>query len=94
MAYRWFGLEDGRLDGQDFMIFYAEGANDWKSKAERWEKDINSYDDLNYVYIKLGSEDYTPVQTIQTEMNGTLKDTYTDRQLLWQFSLEPIGEIN
>lgn len=49
------GESDGRFDNNDYVLFYALGADKWNydSKSDYYTFDKNIYDDKNYYFIKL-----------------------------------------
>ena len=50
-----FGEEDGQFNGEDYVLFYAEGPKKWSSDSQTH---INAYTDKTYYYITAdGSED-------------------------------------
>ncbi|MBC8755686.1 type IX secretion system sortase PorU [Kordia sp. YSTF-M3] len=49
------GEEDGQFNGEDYVLFYAEGPKKWNSDSQTH---INAYTDKTYYYITVdGSED-------------------------------------
>jgi len=60
-----FGENDGRFDNNDFIIFYAEGADLWKynESTNSFGFDKNIYDINNYYYIKIDNTDGLRVRT-------------------------------
>lgn len=49
---------DGKIDPGDYLLFYGEGASIWSydEKDEIHHKPKNIYDDLNYFFIKISSD--------------------------------------
>ncbi len=74
------GAEDGRFDPGDYLLFYAEEADDWFFDGEnrRFDGIKNIYADQNYYFIKIGSEAGRRVAE-QSSLPGA---TYTSRSFL------------
>ncbi len=53
------GEADGRFDAEDFILFYAEGADIWKynEKNNTYTFDKNIYDKDNFYFIKIDNQD-------------------------------------
>ncbi|HRO07429.1 MAG TPA: type IX secretion system sortase PorU [Saprospiraceae bacterium] len=53
------GEADGKFDAGDYILFYAEGADLWSYNydMQSYNFDKNIYDDFNYYFIKIDSED-------------------------------------
>ncbi|HZV71893.1 MAG TPA: type IX secretion system sortase PorU [Saprospiraceae bacterium] len=51
------GLEDGKFDQGDYLLWYAEGADRWRydPAARIYHMDKNIYDELNHYYIIINS---------------------------------------
>ncbi len=52
------GQGDGSFDNEDFILFYAEGPDNWSFDTEnrRFHKNTNIYDTKNYYFIKVDGE--------------------------------------
>lgn len=53
------GEADGKFDANDYILFYAEGADLWSynNDSKSYVFDKNIYDDFNYYFIKIDNED-------------------------------------
>lgn len=53
------GEEDGKFDNNDYILFYAEGADLWSfdEGINNYKFDKNIYDNLNYYFIKIDGQD-------------------------------------
>ncbi|MFP5438419.1 MAG: type IX secretion system sortase PorU [Bacteroidia bacterium] len=51
-AIRFVGEEDGRFDGGDYILFYAEGVTGWSAENSTHN---NLYADRSYYYVTAGS---------------------------------------
>jgi hypothetical protein len=50
------GEQDGTFNGQDYVLFYAEGPHTWKANAAKttFEHQLNLYSDTTYYFLKVG----------------------------------------
>ena len=53
------GEEDGSFDPGDYILFYAEGPDKWQYRSDLRQFLLlkNTYDDQNYYFLKIGSND-------------------------------------
>ncbi len=67
------GGGDGRFDSDDFLLFYAEGADRWifDGAARRFRMEKNVFDDYNYYYLKVADSDRTPLESRPSLDNTT-----------------------
>ncbi|MBX2929220.1 MAG: type IX secretion system sortase PorU [Saprospiraceae bacterium] len=51
------GEEDGRFDAADYILFYAQGPDEWVYNEAEGKFDMikNVFDDRNYYFLKIGS---------------------------------------
>lgn len=72
------GAEDGSFDANDFIFFYAEGADKWSFDAESEEFNMtkNIYEDYNYYFIKIGNQNGRRISS-QASINSTSYTTST-----------------
>ncbi|MEM1216433.1 MAG: type IX secretion system sortase PorU, partial [Bacteroidota bacterium] len=56
-AIRIVGEGDGSFDGDDYILFYAEGANKWEydADADRFDEQVNPFTYQNFYFIKTGA---------------------------------------
>ena len=85
------GLEDGRLDATDRILFYAEEAGQWIKNGEMWVYETNIYDDHNYVFLKIGSEDRKEVTSVSMVSVNSYRTSYFDRQYYGKDVLNLLG---
>lgn len=59
------GEEDGSFDPDDYLLFYAQGPDNWlyDEAQDRFEYRKNIYDTRNYYFIKVGSANGRRIQT-------------------------------
>ena len=69
---RIVGEEDGSFDASDYLLFYAEGPDEWvfDTATTTFNMIKNIYDTKNYYFIKVGDENGARVQS-----QSTLSDT-------------------
>lgn len=48
------GENDGSFDSGDFVLFFAEGAHEWRYNGSTYTHHTNLYADTNYYYITIG----------------------------------------
>jgi hypothetical protein len=58
IPYHASGLDDGKFDKDDFILFFAGGPDKWSFNTikKQWEFDKNIYSNLNYCFIRSGVE--------------------------------------
>jgi Peptidase family C25 len=62
---------DGRLDANDYFIFYGESANHWKYEANKAPKFIrNVFTDNNYYWLTASGSFSTPAERIAVTTGG------------------------
>ncbi|TAE03545.1 MAG: T9SS C-terminal target domain-containing protein [Bacteroidetes bacterium] len=75
------GQEDEKFDAQDYILFYAEGADKWIFDQENNEirHEKNLYDNNNYVFLTIGTKEGKRVGNAQkiTE-NGSFINFFND----------------
>lgn len=67
------GESDGKFDNNDYILFYAEGANKWSFNTDTklWEFKKNIYSNSNYYFIKISDEAGKRVSEVTLEENST-----------------------
>ena len=62
---------DGLLDGEDYFLFYAPGANQWgyNDKSKKFEFSKNFYSDLSFYFIQVG--DGSGSRIMEKILNGS-----------------------
>ncbi|MEL6140913.1 MAG: type IX secretion system sortase PorU, partial [Bacteroidota bacterium] len=81
------GEDDGRFDGGDFIVFYAEGPSVWEYNANSavFSKEPNIYEVQNYYYLKIGATGNGRRVATVTEAGG---NTVTEYDALYRFEEE------
>lgn len=75
------GESDGRFDNNDYILFYAQGADIWKydSRLDSYTFDKNIYEDKNYYFIKIDAQDGLRINKISVPSNPIESEfTYYD----------------
>jgi hypothetical protein len=52
-SVQYFGMEDGKFDPGDFIVFYAFGPNKWEHLNNRFQRDINIYSNESFYFIRI-----------------------------------------
>ncbi|MEP7094614.1 MAG: type IX secretion system sortase PorU, partial [Flavobacterium sp.] len=78
-AIQVIGESDGTFNNEDYILFYAEGINNWNTESET---NINLYDTKSYYYITTQGGDGKRISTLnQPTGNSTLElNTFDDHQ--------------
>jgi hypothetical protein len=78
-AIQIFGESDGAFDNDDYILFYAEGIDNWNTESQT---NINAFDTRSYYYITIAGGDGKRIPTLnQPTNNSTLElNTYDDYQ--------------
>ena len=50
-SLKGYGLEDGIFDDNDFLLFYADGPNNWTWADDLWQFEKNIFSDTAYYFI-------------------------------------------
>lgn len=77
------GEDDGTFDRSDFIIFYGESSDLWlyDDINDFFHREENPYDDANYYFLKIGSENGKRINLIQDAGTASYNtDSYTARQ--------------
>lgn len=90
-AIQVIGEDDGVFNDDDFVLFYAEGMDNWSSENRTH---INLYADRSYYYINVEGEDGKRMQTL-TEPTGasTIALTTFDDYQFHEVDLTNIGRL-
>ena len=77
------GLEDGQFNSGDYLLWYAEGPDQWiYDPAERnYNMDKNIYDDVNHYYIIINGP---PRNAMTVRSNGSGGDYTSENSLVYQ----------
>ncbi|MFP9099704.1 type IX secretion system sortase PorU [Flavobacterium sp. RHBU_24] len=78
-AIRFIGEEDGKFDGGDYILFYAEGVDNWNAESGT---NNNLFTDRAYYYVTTGTGNGKRIQPmVQPAGNPVLTlDTFDDYQ--------------
>jgi len=90
-AIQVIGESDGSFDNDDFILFYAEGMDNWSQENNT---NLNLYADKSYYYITIGSTDGKRIGTIsQPSGAATLSLTTFDDYQFHEVDLTNIGRL-
>ncbi|MDR7208150.1 type IX secretion system sortase PorU [Flavobacterium piscis] len=78
-AIQVFGEDDGVFNNEDYILFYAEGVDNWNTESQT---NLNIYDTRSYYYITTQGEDGKRITTLNQPIgNSNLElNTFDDRQ--------------
>ena len=78
-AIQFVGEEDGVFDSQDFILFYAEGIDNWN---EENQTNLNPYAEKSYYYVTSSNENGKRIQEYvqPSEAANTIITTFDDYQ--------------
>lgn len=90
-AIQIVGEEDGVFDNQDFILFYAEGVDNW---SEENQSNLNLYDNRSYYYITSQGGDGKRIENLETPSSGNITSitTFDDYQF-YEKDLVNIGRL-
>lgn len=88
---RGVGLGDGQYNDGDYLIFYAEAANAWKTDDDLWVYETNIYDDYNYVFIRIDGDDRKEIDVVDSEPLQNIRTSYIDHQYYGKDELNLLG---
>ncbi len=89
------GLDDGSFDAGDYILFYGEGANKWHyhGNLDKYTYQKNPYDDFNYYFIKISSDEATVIQNAESpDTVEYIASTYDDLQVLNDDRINILGK--
>lgn len=90
-AIQVIGETDGSFDNDDYILFYAEGMDNWSQENNT---NLNLYADKSYYYITIGSIDGKRIGTIsQPSGAATLSLTTFDDYQFHEVDLTNIGRL-
>lgn len=58
----FIGEDDGVFNNEDYILFYAEGVDNWNSESET---NLNLYDNKSYYYVTASGNDGARIQNMQ-----------------------------
>lgn len=84
------GENDGKFDGGDFILFYAEGPDKhfFNANTNSFNKPKNLYDEKNYYFLKIGSSDGKRIQTQNSLPSGEYSTSEFDDFIHFEEDLE------
>jgi flagellar hook assembly protein FlgD len=86
-AIQFIGESDGVFDNQDYILFYAEGMDNWNND---YKSNLNIYSDRSYYYVtSQGGEGKRITDMVQPNSNATVIFTSFD-----DYKFHEIDEIN
>lgn len=90
-AIQVVGESDGSFDNDDYILFYAEGMDNWSQENNT---NLNLYADKSYYYVTIGSTDGKRIGTIsQPSGAATLNLTTFDDYQFHEVDLTNIGRL-
>lgn len=90
-AIQFIGEEDGVFNNEDFILFYAEGVDQWNSESNTH---LNLYDTKSYYYVTAQGENGKRInEFIQPEETATTIFTNFDDYQFYEKDLNNIGRI-
>ncbi len=77
------GLEDGKFDQGDYLLWYAEGPHQWTydPTSRQYDMELNNYDEVNHYYIIINGP---PRDKITAQENETDGDYTSATSLVYQ----------
>ena len=80
IPYHASGLDDGKFDSNDFILFYAGGSDKWDYNPikKQWEYDKNIYSSVNYVFLRSGVEKAKRISYLKNAENPDYISDKTD----------------
>lgn len=90
-AIQFIGEEDGVFDNEDFILFYAEGVDQWNNESTTH---LNLYDTKSYYYVTAQGENGKRINPLpQTDGIATTIFTNFDDYQFYEKDLNNIGRI-
>lgn len=89
-AIQFIGEEDGVFNNEDYILFYAEGVDNWSNDSNT---NLNIFSDRSYYYVTTQGSEGKRIQNIPT-LNGssTIINTFDDYQF-YEKDLVNIGRL-
>ncbi len=78
-AIQFVGEEDGQFDNQDFILFYAEGMDNWNNE---YKSHLNIYADKSYYYVTVQGDEGKRINEMAQPSDAATTNiaTYDDYQ--------------
>ncbi|MBY0487167.1 MAG: type IX secretion system sortase PorU [Flavobacteriaceae bacterium] len=90
-AIQVIGQSDGSFDSDDYILFYAEGLDNWSQENETH---LNLYSNKSFYYITVGTNDGKRINTtVQPSGSPTLSLTTFDDYQFHEVDLTNIGRL-
>jgi Peptidase family C25 len=90
-AIQVIGEQDGSFDGDDYVLFYAEGVDNWSQENETH---LNLYSDRSYYYVNVSGADGKRISLMtQPTAASTLNLTAFDDYQFHEVDLTNIGRL-
>lgn len=87
----FIGENDGVFNNEDYILFYAEGVDNWNTESET---NLNLYDNKSYYYVTASGSDGARIQNMQQpEGNATVTITNFNDQQFYEKDLVNIGRL-
>ncbi|MDY0088847.1 MAG: type IX secretion system sortase PorU [Flavobacteriaceae bacterium] len=91
VAIQFVGEEDGTFDNEDYILFYAEGVDNWNAESFT---NLNLYDNKSYYYVTASGSNGKRIQPM-TQPEGSadmIINTYNESQF-YEKDLVNIGRL-
>lgn len=90
------GESDGSFDGNDFIVFYAEGPSVWTydPASQQFNTEPNIYHNKNYYYVKVGGSGNGLRVPQVTESGGQVVASFDDYRRFEEEKANPLHLIN
>jgi hypothetical protein len=81
-SLKGYGLEDGIFDDNDYLLFYANGPNNWTWKDDLWQFEKNLFSDTAYYFITSeGSVGARVTEAPTYNLRNIINSSYVARQV-------------
>lgn len=86
-----FGLDDGKFDQDDYLLFYAQGPDQWvfNPTKKNWEFVKNIYSDKNFYFIKVSDAPGKRISSIPDPENSSYYSTDYDN-----YKVHEVDKVN
>lgn len=86
------GFEDGSFDGDDYFLFYADGADIWKNAELNVDYQKNIYDENNYVFLIINGRISKEIELVESLKNSEYSTSIFDElQRFEEDKINPLG---
>jgi hypothetical protein len=82
LAIQLVGVDDGKFDPEDYLLFYAQGPDVWKYNKDKnvFEHKLNIYSRKSFYFVHIGAENGKRISSVQepTVAANFQADAFTD----------------